>query len=117
MGTAKRKRRASRAWSKEDIKNLRGFAKDRLSGSQAAMKLRRTPGAVAQKAMTLGIRFRSINRKRRKGVQFARVEYPCEIAPPRTSFVSTFTASVMSLGPPIEARKLRRDAGSLVRPM
>jgi hypothetical protein len=66
METAKRKRRALRAWSKEDIKNLRVFAKDRLSGSQAAKKLRRTPGAVAQKAMTLGIRFRSINRKRRK---------------------------------------------------
>jgi hypothetical protein len=67
MGTAKRKRRASRAWSKEDIKNLRGFAKERLSGTQAAKKLRRTPGAVAQKAMKLGIWFRSINRKRRKG--------------------------------------------------
>ena len=68
MGTAKRKRRASRAWSKEDIKNLRGFAKERLSGTQAATKLRRTRGAVAQKAMALGIRFRSINRKRGRGV-------------------------------------------------
>jgi hypothetical protein len=48
------------------VKNLRGYAKDRLSGKQAAKKLRRTPGAVAQKAMSLGIRFRSINRKRLK---------------------------------------------------
>jgi hypothetical protein len=62
---AKAKRRLVLAWSKEDVKNLRAYAKAKLSGSQAAKKLRRTPGAVAQKAMKLGIRFRSINRKRR----------------------------------------------------
>jgi hypothetical protein len=50
------------AWSKEDVKNLRTFAKEKLSGPQTAKKLRRTPGAVAQKAMKLGIRFRSIRR-------------------------------------------------------
>jgi hypothetical protein len=61
----KRKRRVIRAWSREDVKNLRSFAKARLSGPQVAKKLRRTPGAVAQKAMKLGVRFRSINRKRR----------------------------------------------------
>ena len=66
MATTKRTRRVARAWTKDDVKNLRGFAKDRLSGAQAAKKLRRTPGAIAQKAMALGIRFRSINRKRRK---------------------------------------------------
>ena len=65
MATKKQKRRVSRAWTLDDVKLLRGFAKDRLSGSQAAKKLRRTPGAVAQKAMKLGIRFRSIIRKRR----------------------------------------------------
>ena len=51
------------AWSKEDVKNLRELAKSRLSGTQAAKKLRRSPGAVAQKAMKLKIRFRSIRRK------------------------------------------------------
>ena len=66
MATTKQKPRVLRAWTKEDVKSLRGLAKDRLSGSQAAKKLRRTPGAVAQKAMALGIRFKSINRKRRK---------------------------------------------------
>jgi len=59
---AKRKRRLVIAWSKEDVKNLRTFAKEKLSGPQTAKKLRRTPGAVAQKAMKLGIRFRSIRR-------------------------------------------------------
>ncbi len=59
---AKRKRRVIVAWSKEDVKNLRSFAKARLSGPQTAKKLGRTRGAVAQKAMKLGIRFRSIGR-------------------------------------------------------
>ena len=60
-----RKRRLVKAWSKEDVKSLRTFAREKLSGPQAAKKLRRTPGAVAQKAMKLGIRFRSIKRKAR----------------------------------------------------
>jgi len=66
MATKKQKHRVSRAWTADDVKKLRGFAKDRLSGTQAAKKLHRTPGAVAQKAMALGISFRSINRKRQK---------------------------------------------------
>jgi hypothetical protein len=66
MAKKKQKRRVLNAWTTEDVRKLRGFAKDRLSGREAAKKLHRTPGAVAQKAMALGIRFRSINRKRRK---------------------------------------------------
>jgi hypothetical protein len=59
----KANRRAVKAWSKEDVKNLRALAKEKLSAGHAAKKLRRTRGAVAQKAMKLGIRFRSIRRK------------------------------------------------------
>jgi hypothetical protein len=59
---AKRTQRLSVAWSREDVKNLRAFAKAKLSGVQSAKKLRRTPGAVAQKAMKLGIHFRSVRR-------------------------------------------------------
>jgi hypothetical protein len=62
MAKVKAKRRLA-AWSKEDVKNLREFAKNRLSGTQAAKKLRRSPGAVAQKAMKLKIRFRSNRQK------------------------------------------------------
>jgi biotin operon repressor len=62
---ANTKRRVIRAWSKEDVKTLRALAKAKLSGPEVAKKLRRTRGAVAQKAMTLGVRFRSINRKHR----------------------------------------------------
>jgi hypothetical protein len=66
MARAPQKKRLARAWTPQDINTLRKLAKDRLSGRQAAKQLRRTAGAVAQKAMALGIRFRSINRKRRK---------------------------------------------------
>ncbi len=51
-----------RAWSTEDVKNLRSLAREKLSATQAGKKLRRSRGAVAQKAMKLGIRFRSIGR-------------------------------------------------------
>jgi hypothetical protein len=54
-----------RAWSTEDVKGLRSLAKAKLSATQAAKKLRRSRGAVAQKAMKLKIRFRSIRRKAR----------------------------------------------------
>ena len=62
---AKRKRRTMRSWTKEDLKNLRSLAKAKLSGPQVAKKLGRSSGAVSQKAMRLGIRFRSIKRKRK----------------------------------------------------
>jgi hypothetical protein len=60
-----KKKRVVRPWSTEDLKSLRALAKARLSGPQVAKKLRRTRSAVAQKAMALGVTFRSINRKRR----------------------------------------------------
>jgi len=59
------KRRTIRAWSKEDIRNLRSFAKARMSAPQIAKKLRRTAGAVGQKAFTLGVRFQSVARRTR----------------------------------------------------
>ncbi len=62
MAKAKVKR-VVKAWSKEDVKNLKAFARTKLSGPATAKKLRRTPGAVAQMAMKLGVRFRSIKRK------------------------------------------------------
>jgi hypothetical protein len=57
------KRRTIRAWSSEDVRSLRSFAKARMSGPQIAKRLKRTPGAVGQKAMNLGIGFRSVRRK------------------------------------------------------
>ena len=62
---AKQRQRMISAWSKEDVKNLRAYAKAKLSQPQAAKKLRRTRGVVAQKAMKLGIRFNSVRGKSR----------------------------------------------------
>ena len=56
---AKKKRRVVKAWSKENVQSLRSLAKAKLSAFAAAKKLGRSRGAVAQKAMKLGIRFRS----------------------------------------------------------
>ena len=55
-----RQRPTRRAWSKDDVRDLRAFAKAKLSAPQIARKLRRTAGAVNQKGMVLGVRFRSI---------------------------------------------------------
>jgi hypothetical protein len=54
-----------RAWSTEDVKSLPSLARARMSGPQIAKKLRRTPGAVNQKAFALGVRFRSVRTKKR----------------------------------------------------
>lgn len=59
----KTKRRPFKAWSNEDVKTLRSLAKARMPGPQIAKKLKRTAGAVSQKAFALGVRFRSIARK------------------------------------------------------
>lgn len=63
MAKKKLKRRVVRAWSKADVKMLRSMAKAKISGPAIAKKLGRTRGAVSQKAMLLGVRFRSIGRK------------------------------------------------------
>jgi len=62
---AKKMRRTIRTWSKEDVSSLRRFAKARMSGPQIAKQLRRTRGAVSQKAFSLGVKFRSIRGKKK----------------------------------------------------
>jgi hypothetical protein len=58
----KTKKRPFKAWSKDDVKTLRSLAKERMSGPQIAKKLKRTAGAVSQKAHALGVRFRSVRK-------------------------------------------------------
>jgi hypothetical protein len=66
MAKLKQKKRVVRAWTKADVKILRSIGKDRLSTKQAAKQLGRTVGALYQKAMLLGISFRSAKRTRRQ---------------------------------------------------
>jgi hypothetical protein len=56
-------RRRIVAWSKDDVRTLRELAKAKLSGTAVAKRLKRSPGAVAQKAMKLKVRFRSVRKK------------------------------------------------------
>jgi hypothetical protein len=58
------KRVERRDWSSEDVRSLKSFAKARMSGPQIAKKLKRTAGAVSQKAFALGVRFRSVRTSR-----------------------------------------------------
>jgi hypothetical protein len=62
MAKAKKKK-VVLAWTKDDVMNLRALAKAKLSGTQIAKQLKRSAGAVSQKAMRLGVRLRSIKRK------------------------------------------------------
>jgi hypothetical protein len=57
-------RRRIVAWSKDDVRTLKALARAKLSGTAVAKQLKRTPGAVAQKAMKLKIRFRSVRPKK-----------------------------------------------------
>ena len=57
-------RRRIVAWSKDEVRTLKELAKAKLSGTAVAKRLKRSPGAVAQKAMKLKVRFRSVKRKR-----------------------------------------------------
>jgi hypothetical protein len=52
------------AWSKDDVRTLKELARAKLSGTAVAKKLKRSRGAVAQKAMKLKVSFRSVKRKR-----------------------------------------------------
>jgi hypothetical protein len=65
MAKAKLKNHGS-DWSAADVKKLRASAKAKQSARQTSAELGRTLGSVSQKALRLGIRFRSIKRTSRR---------------------------------------------------
>ena len=52
---AKKKTLASKPWSKEDLRELKAHSKARTPVVQVAKAVKRTEGAVRQKAKTIGI--------------------------------------------------------------
>jgi hypothetical protein len=52
---AKNKTAIRREWTKEDVKTLKFLAKQKTGVTKIAKKLKRTPGATAAKACTLGV--------------------------------------------------------------
>jgi len=51
----KRKTQARNPWSKEDIRELKAHSKARTPVAKVAKAMKRTEGAVRQKAKTIGI--------------------------------------------------------------
>jgi hypothetical protein len=51
----KRKTQARNPWSKEDIRELKAHSKARTSVAKVAKAMKRTEGAVRQKATSIGI--------------------------------------------------------------
>jgi hypothetical protein len=63
----KKLKRHATAWSENEVRNLRAYAKQGLPAREAAKRLGRAHGATRYKAMVLGITFRSIRQP--KGAQ------------------------------------------------
>ena len=48
-----------REWSNEDVRNLKSLAKQKTPAAKIARSLRRTEGAVRQKAFSMGVSLNS----------------------------------------------------------
>jgi hypothetical protein len=55
MATIARKRIVRRDWTREDVKALRQHSKDKTRVKTISRALKRSPGALRQKARALGI--------------------------------------------------------------
>jgi hypothetical protein len=51
----KKKKVANREWTKDDVRSLKTLAKQKAGVKKIAKTLKRTPGATATKAHTLGV--------------------------------------------------------------
>jgi hypothetical protein len=54
-GLPKKKKAIRREWSKDDVRTLKALAKQKAGVARIAKTLKRTPGATAAKAHTIGI--------------------------------------------------------------
>ena len=55
MAIARRKRAVRRDWTRDEVKELKKHSKDKTRVKAISRALKRTPGAVRQKAHALGI--------------------------------------------------------------
>ena len=63
---AKRTRNVRRDWSRTDVKDLRQHSRAKTPVKTISRALKRTPGAVRQKAHALGIPLGHVRRKRKR---------------------------------------------------
>jgi hypothetical protein len=64
--TLAKRARKRRAWASVDVKALKNSAKQLVRASQIARLLKRTEGAIRQKALALGISLNSQRRGKKK---------------------------------------------------
>jgi hypothetical protein len=55
MMASKTARRVLKPWTKEDFRNLKAHSKARTPVSKVSKQMKRTPGALRQKALKIGI--------------------------------------------------------------
>jgi len=63
---AKRKRTVRRDWTRADVKELRQHSRAKTPVKTISRALKRTPGALRQKAGALGIPLGHVRRKRKR---------------------------------------------------
>lgn len=51
----RKKTTVRREWTRDDVRNLKTLAKQKVGVTKIAKQLKRTPGATAAKACTLGV--------------------------------------------------------------
>jgi hypothetical protein len=63
---AQRKRRIRRGWSTQDVRELKALARQNVPAKSIGRRLKRTEGAVRQKAFSLGTSLNTKARSRAK---------------------------------------------------
>lgn len=61
----KKAKKHMQPYTPAEVRRIRRYAANRTSARVTAALIGRSPGALRYKAMKLGVRFRSINRRRR----------------------------------------------------
>ena len=64
MGVARTKRVIRRDWTRDEVKELKKHSKDKTPVKTVSRALRRTPGALRQKAYALGISLGHRNKRK-----------------------------------------------------
>jgi len=71
MAKKQKKRVTARAWTKMDVRALKRFSRDKAPVAEISKKLKRTVGALRQKALSLGLSLGHQRRAQKRRTQRA----------------------------------------------
>jgi hypothetical protein len=71
MAKKQKKRTTPRAWTKMDVRTLKQFSRDKLPVARISKTLKRTVGALRQKASSLGLSLGHRRRAKKRRTQRA----------------------------------------------